>query len=147
MKYWRLLWIVSLSSLWAELIGPGSSFRLSDVNWTYLTSIHDSAGKDVKWKYTGFTPGLNNPPNFTVVVPANGTTRSNSIRITLNRKVAALLRPGFAYSLTLNFTTVDEDPPSTTGFIVSYVAPSQPAPIISAVVNSASFQPPLTPGA
>jgi uncharacterized protein (TIGR03437 family) len=58
------------------------------------------------------------------------------------------MQPGGVYSLILGFTTVDQTPPVSVGCgPINFTVPAEPAPSIQAVVNAASFQPFLSPGA
>jgi uncharacterized protein (TIGR03437 family) len=107
-------------------------------------SIFDVRGAQLKFKYDRVS-GLN-VPNFVVVVPSSGTTPS-AVRIGLNYPVVAQLQPGGIYGLGVQFTTVDVTPASTAGCPVTLMVPKEPPPSITSVVNGASLQPFLSPGA
>lgn len=110
-------------------------------------SLYEASGKNIKWRYSGVTPFLNDPPNVIMVVPASGTTPGGP-RVGLNPNVLSLMNPGTGYyGLTIHFTTVDQDPPQTVNVNASFKVPSQPPPNIDWVVNTASFQTLLSPGA
>jgi uncharacterized protein (TIGR03437 family) len=110
-------------------------------------NIVEGSGAHVRFQYAGVTPGLNNPPNFTVVVPSSGTTPA-AVTLGLNPSVVAQMQPGGVYGLGIGFTTVDQNPPvSTSCGPINFTVPAEPAPSIQSVVNAASFQPSLSPGA
>src|SRR5258708_17701704 len=107
--------------------------------------ISDSRGAQLKFKYNGVGTEFN-APNFIVVIPSSGTTPS-VVRIGLNYPVVAQLQPGGIYGLGVRFTTVDGTPADTAGCAVSLMVPKEPPPSITSVVNGASLQPLLSPGA
>jgi uncharacterized protein (TIGR03437 family) len=107
--------------------------------------ISDGRGAQLKFKYGGVENAFN-APNFIVVIPSSGTTPS-VVRIGLNSNVVAQLQPGGRYSLTVTFVTVDQTPESKAGSIVELIVPQEPPPAITSVVNAASLQPLLSPGA
>ncbi|MEK7408933.1 MAG: IPT/TIG domain-containing protein [Acidobacteriota bacterium] len=141
---WAIL-AFGIQSASAEFIITGPNpIRIPDYR---RFDLIDHEGKNVKWRYTGVTPSVGNPPNFIVVVPTSGTTPS-AVQIGLNPSVVSLMRPGSGnYSLTVHFTTVDQDPPKTVNGFVQFVMPPQPPPAIQSVVNTASLQPFISPGA
>jgi len=89
-------------------------------------------------------------PNFVVVSPSSGITSGGpqpaTIPIGLNEPVVRTLVPG-THILQVVFSTVDQSPPAqaVTQIVLSLAGP--PRPSISSVVNTASFQPTLSPGA
>jgi hypothetical protein len=107
--------------------------------------ISDGRGAQLKFKYGGVENAFN-APNFIVVIPSSGTTPS-VVRIGLNSNVVAQLQPGGRYSLTVTFVTVDQTPESKAGSIVELIVPQEPPPSVASVVNAASLQPLLSPGA
>jgi uncharacterized protein (TIGR03437 family) len=107
--------------------------------------ISDGGGGHVKFKYAGAAPEFN-APSFIVVVPSSATTPA-PVRIGLNPSVVAQFKPGGIYSLSVQFTTVDQTPASTVRGGVNFIVPSEPPPSVRAVVNAASLQPFLSPGA
>ena len=134
---------IAVQPVWAELIITGPNpIRLPNERSFRLV---DHEGKNVKWRYAGVEPSLNNPPNFIVVVPTSGTTPS-VVQIGFNPSVVALMRPGI-YGLAVNFATVEHDPAKTVRGLVEFVVPAQPPPVVQSVVNSASLQPFISPGA
>ncbi len=110
-----------------------------------ILSFDEGHGAHVKFKYTGVDTDFN-APNFIVVVPSSGTT-PGFVRVGLNSSVVAQLQPGGVYSLKINFTTVDQTPASTAAGGVILMVPKEPPPSITSVVNAASLQPRLSPGA
>jgi uncharacterized protein (TIGR03437 family) len=109
-------------------------------------SVDDGGGGHLRFKYAGVDPIFNGTPNFIVVVPSSGTTPA-AVQIGLNPTVTAQLKPGSTYSLGVRFTTVDLSPASTAACIVHFIMPKEPSPGIQSVVNAASLQPFLSPGA
>src|SRR5260370_20168653 len=107
--------------------------------------ISASRGAQLKFKYNGVGSEFN-APNFIVVIPSSGTTPS-FVRIGLNYPVVAQLQPGGIYGLGVRFTTVDVTPADTAGCPVTLMVPKEPPPSITSVVNGASLQPFLSPGA
>jgi uncharacterized protein (TIGR03437 family) len=84
------------------------------------------------------------------VIPSSGTTPA-AVQIALNPNVVALLRPSsnFAssYAFDVQFTPVDQTPANANCAPVTLSVPAEPPPNIQSVVNSASLQPVLSPGA
>ncbi len=107
----------------------------------------------VQFQYTGATsvnPAQPTPPNFLVVTPSAGTTSTNpedvaEILVGLNPPVVRSLSPG-GYSLYVNFSTVGQTPAATAHVYVFLTITPPPAPAVTSVVSSASFQPVLAPG-
>lgn len=95
----------------------------------------------VKFKLVSIT---NNSDNFLVVSPSSGTTPA-TVYVGVNPNFVGTVFPG-TYPISLNFTTTDQTPPSTSAnqVIVTLDAPNPP--VVQSVVNSASFQPVITPG-
>jgi uncharacterized protein (TIGR03437 family) len=110
-----------------------------------ILSFGEGHGANVKFKYIGVDPEFN-APNFIVVIPSSGTT-PGFVRVGLNSNVVAQLQPGGIYGLAVKFTTVDQTPASTAGCRVILMVPKEPPPSITSVVNAASLQPLLSPGA
>jgi uncharacterized protein (TIGR03437 family) len=110
--------------------------------------ISDTGGQQVRFKYAGVTipSGFSNAPNFVLVIPSSGTTPA-AVYISPNPIVAAQLAPGGVYRLNVLFTTVDQSPSSTVGCQVRFNVRRQPQPSIQSVVNAASQEPSLAPGA
>lgn len=107
--------------------------------------VVDDTGAHVQFMYAGVMtdPGV---PNFIVVVPSTGTT-PGAVQIGLNPSVVAQLQPGGVYNLGVEITTVGQNPASTTFGMVTLNVPQEPAPTIQSVVNAASLQTSLSPGA
>ncbi len=140
--------------------GPDLNFTAS-VNGPFTTVSTITIGAaalggppvSVGFQYTGVTPvnaAQPTPPNFLVVTPSTGATSSSSdpaeVFIGLNPAVVKTMAPG-AYSLYVNFSTVNQTPAATT-HIMAVLALSPPGmPSVTSVVNAASFQPGLAPGA
>jgi|SRR5271165_641035 len=106
-----------------------------------------------RYQYTGVTSANTaqpTPPNFLVVTPSIGTTSASSnpaeVRVGLNPTVLKSMAPG-GYTLQVNFSTVDQSPPATTHILASLTLSRPPAPVVTAALNAASFQPTLAPGA
>jgi uncharacterized protein (TIGR03437 family) len=110
-----------------------------------ILSFGEGHGANVKFKYNGVDPEFN-APNFIVVAPSIGMT-PGFVRVGLNYNVVAQLQPGGIYGLKINFTTVDVTPASTASGRVILMVPKEPPPAITSVVNAASLQPLLSPGA
>lgn len=109
--------------------------------------IFESAGENVKFQYSGVTTLPPNVPNFIVVSPTSGTT-PGCVEITINPAiVAATFAPGQIATLRVSFTTVGETPPSTAVGILNFRAAFVQLASVQAVVNTASVQPFLSPGA
>jgi uncharacterized protein (TIGR03437 family) len=108
----------------------------------------DRSGAPVKFKYTGtysrFTGEITSSPF--IVLPSNGTTPAK-VYIGANLSAVALLNPAFQYGLDVKFTTVDQTPESSLYVNVILTIPKEPPPSITSVVNAASLQPVLSPGA
>ena len=125
------------------LIGGPSSITLPSEPGHFV--VLDDSGGAVKFKSNGVGT-LFNEPNFLVVIPSSGTTPA-MVRIGLNPSVVAQFKPESIYSLTLGFTTVGQTPESSIGINIRYLGPKEPPPGIRSVVNAASLQPFLAPGA
>ena len=110
--------------------------------------ISDRSGAPVKFKYTGtysrFTGQITSSPF--IVLPSSGTTPAK-VNIGANLSAVALLNPALQYGLDVKFTTVDQTPESSLFVYVVLTLPKEPPPSITAVVNAASLQPRLSPGA
>lgn len=93
------------------------------------------------------------PPNFIVVTPASGMTSPQGglgstaeVLIGLNQAVLQRLDPG-RYFLEVNFSTVDESPPSGVSVLVDLGLGFTTPPAINSIVNAATLQPTIAPGA
>lgn len=112
------------------------------------------APANVKFKYTGVSPmnALPPPPNFIVVTPASGVTSpvgafsEAEVFVGLNQAVIQRMDPG-RYFLVVNFSTVDESPPSRASVLVDLGLGFTSTPAITSIVNAATLQPPIAPGA
>jgi uncharacterized protein (TIGR03437 family) len=111
-------------------------------------SISDSGGAaGVKFKFAGVgSPSGPAAPGVLVVIPSSGATPA-AVNVGVNPSGLAQLRPGTTYAFTVQFTTVDQTPAQMVGGMVRLSVPAEPAPSIQAVVNAASLQPSLSPGA
>jgi uncharacterized protein (TIGR03437 family) len=150
---WLVLLGLAIQSIQAALVPGGPDmFFFSGAGSSSTFSLIDSSGKNIKFRYSGVTPylnngmppSLNNPPNFVLVVVSNGTTPGGGY-IGVNADVLPYMVGG-VYGLTVNFTTVDQDPPQIAHLDVQLTLPLQPAPSIQSVVNTASFQSVISPG-
>ena len=83
-------------------------------------------------------------PNFLIVSPSNGTTPAR-VTVAANPNVTRTMPPG-RYVAGLKFASVDQSPPSSTLVTVVLTLDAPAPPGIGAVVNTASFQPVITPG-
>ena len=108
-------------------------------------SVVEGKGGYVKFKYAGVQP-IGNTPNFIVLTPSSGTTPA-AIQLVRNPSVVAQLKPGNKYRLFVLFTSVDQSPAISVNAIVQLAVPAEPPPAIQSVVNAASLQPVLSPGA
>jgi len=97
----------------------------------------------VPFKYAGVRP-VGDTPNFVVVSPSSGTAPL-TIGIGLNLEVVPYLQPG-SYQEAVEFSTPGEAPPYANAVIQLNVAPPPP-PAITSILNSASLQPSVSPGA
>jgi len=120
----------------SEIILPGNG----------QIEVTEGNGAHVKFTLTNVVP-IGTIPNFVVLAPSSGTTPA-SLQISFNPSVVAMLQPGAKYELILNFTIPGVTPPtSNTGPLVRLQVPAESPTTIQSVVNSASFQPVLSPGA
>ncbi len=116
-----------------------------------LAGIGEGSGGHLRFKYAGARSTANGTlvPDasvWAVLVPSSGTTPA-SVHIGTNPSVVAQLKPGGTYSLFVGFTTVDLTPPVLVSCLVNLTLPKEPPPAIQSVVNAASEQPFLSPGA
>lgn len=127
--------------------GPDSPLSLQ-VGGAEFVRISDHSGTPVKFRYSGVRGWAGAPqlsPNFIAVAPASGTTPDN-IRIGLNPAVIGSMRSGI-HRLEIMFTSVDVDTPTSASAFVIFRLPASPPPAITSVVNTASEQPFVSPGA
>jgi uncharacterized protein (TIGR03437 family) len=113
--------------------------------------IQDGGSGHFKFKYAGAESIFTGTPvpdasNYLLLVPSSGTTPA-AVQVDANPFVAAQLKPGGHHPLVVTFTTVDQTPASTVHCEVDLFVPAQLAPSIQSVVNAASLQPFLSPGA
>ena len=145
--WWVLLafWIQSAA---AQLVVSGPAPHFPRDGAVQYVQLDGPTGKNVKFKYSGVS-GINSaqatPPNFIMVAPSSGTTPA-LIQIAVNQSVVPYLSGG-NYILDFKFTTVDQDPPATAGVEVFFSLPHVLTPVITSIVNTASFQPLISPGA
>jgi trimeric autotransporter adhesin len=114
-------------------------------------SLVEGGGGRVRFRYDGALSVFNGAPipderNYVVVVPSSGVT-PQAVSVGINPTVAKQFNPGGSNGLYLAFTTVDQTPAVRASCIISLIVPAEPAPTIRSVVNSASLQPSLAPGA
>jgi len=120
---------------------------LPPISTVTIGAVSSSGATTTKYRYTGVTianTAVPMPPNFLIVTPTSGTT-PGAIFVALNESVVGAMERG-AYSLYLNFSTVDQSPAAATQVLVSLGLARTP-PSITSVLNSASFQPAVSPGA
>lgn len=142
----RLLRIALLGAMMqfasAQLtVSPFNTVITSGPGGTGTFFISDAQGGHVKFKYVS-----SETPGFVVVVPSSGTTPA-TVHVGMNPAVIAPLPPGFTYPADVEFTTVDQSPASTATARASVVVSKDGPPSIGSVVNAASLQPLLSPGA
>jgi uncharacterized protein (TIGR03437 family) len=113
-------------------------------------TITDAFNRQVNFAYgaTYSSPGtqVDDADNFVLLFPSSGTTPA-VVNVGLNPVPAALFEPGGTYAWWVTFTSVGQSAASTTSCYVHYAKPAEPSPSIQAVVNAASFQSSLAPGA
>jgi uncharacterized protein (TIGR03437 family) len=135
-------------SIRTELLdsGPVSASIVAPRSWGVALVLlgglcPGNANASVKFKFTGTLPSTSG----LVVSPSSGTTPATVyVAVDLNSLTDAY--PGGPSPVTVQFSTVDQSPTSTTSTIVheSLLAP-QP-PVIQSVVNAASLTSTISPG-
>ena len=110
-----------------------------------------SGGDHVQFAYSATTNAggttLDNAVSPFILFPSKGTTPA-TLQVALNPAVVAQYQPGLLYTLNILFTTVGLTPSRSTGCTVQVdLTTSHPAPAIQAVLNAASLQPNISPGA
>jgi uncharacterized protein (TIGR03437 family) len=112
-------------------------------------SIGAAAAGEVTFKYTGteYSDGRPVPDteNYVIMIPSSGTTPT-SVMVGWNPLVLPYLKPGLTYSEYPLFT-VGQAPGVHVRCRIDLLVPPEPVPAIQSVVNSASLQPLLSPGA
>jgi trimeric autotransporter adhesin len=120
-----------------QIVSPIGSFSISD----------SGGASGVKFKLAGvasvFGPAAS---GFLVIIPSSGATPA-AVNIGVNPSGLAQLRPATTYAFTVQFATVDRTPVQMVSGQVRIIVPAEPAPAIQSVVNAASLQPSLSPGA
>lgn len=106
----------------------------------YASGSGGGNNANVKFKLASLQPAN----NLLVVSPSSGITPL-PFQVGVNPFVVGTFYPG-RFPVQITFTTVDQSPPSITAIVV-IVDLGAPEPSIKAVVNSASLQPVVTPGA
>ncbi|PWT98657.1 MAG: hypothetical protein C5B51_28740 [Terriglobia bacterium] len=131
--------------------GPGITMLSSltgDTPVGYL-DLQVSPVAQLTFKYTGaqYPNGMAVPDalNYLVMVPSSGTAPT-SVTVGINPLAAALLKPGLTYSEHPVFT-VGQTTGVNASCRVDLKVPAEPDPVIQSVLNAASFQPILSPGA
>jgi len=124
---------------------PGGVLNITDG-----AGPNDSYNGHLAFQYSGTFDFYGNPvadaDNLVLLAGSQGTT-SAVIQTAVNS--AALLQhpPGALVIFSIKFSTVGVTPASSVGCQLTSNIPPEPAPFIQAVVNAASLQPPLSPGA
>src|SRR5579872_2196827 len=126
------------------MCSPALNFTPATPGVQTLT-VSDIHGANVTCKYAGINTGTQTVPNFLMVVPASGTTPA-SVQVALNPNVTALLAPSGIYNLGIQFTAAAPANSICEVPVILHM-PDEPPPAIQSVVNSASLQPILSPGA
>jgi trimeric autotransporter adhesin len=98
----------------------------------------------IPFKYIGISP-IEGSPDFVVVSPSSGTAPGANIGIGVDPNVAAYLLPG-GYSEYVQFAPVGQTSPQGGVQVILSVVPPPP-PVVTSIVNSASLQPSISPGA
>ena len=124
-------------------LGPSLTTMPTVVGTVTVSSLD---GAQVQFQYSGVQL-IAAPVNSIVVIPSSGTTPA-AVQIALNPNVVPLLQPGATNSLGVIFTEIGQTATlPISGPLVHVIIPAAPPPTIQSVVNSASLQPILSPGA
>jgi trimeric autotransporter adhesin len=127
-------------------VGPGyANLRggvYGEVNSFAVFSVNGVPNGNVKFKIDRFFTA--NTPNPLIVSPPSGTTPQQVI-VGLNPNVTRTMGPG-SFEIGISFTTVDQTPPSNDAVVVTVTLSDADPPLVRAAVNSASFQPVVSPG-
>jgi uncharacterized protein (TIGR03437 family) len=109
-----------------------------------LVNIGDTSTQPFLFKYVGvqFVAGT---ADFVVVSPSSGTAPGVNVGISINPNVAAYLPPG-GYSEYVLFAPLGQ-PSLKDGVQVFLTVTPPPPPAVTSIVNSASLQPSISPGA
>jgi trimeric autotransporter adhesin len=105
------------------------------------------AGDTVPFKFGAVVPvnPANNVPNFLVVSPSSGVAPAG-LWVALNSNVVPYM-PSGTYLVRLEFATAGQSCPPCAGILVWLRLKHSPAARISSVVNAATLQPGISPGA
>lgn len=108
-----------------------------------LVNIGDTSTQPFPFKYVGvqFVAGT---ADFVVVSPSSGTAPGVNVGISINPNVAAYLPPG-GYSEYVLFAPLGQ--PSLKDGVQVFLTVTPPPPVVTSIVNSASLQPSISPGA
>jgi uncharacterized protein (TIGR03437 family) len=131
------------------LIGPITgtvTARVFDGNYFGIKFLLSSIGPNetrppLKFKLASIDPSI---PNFLVVSPSSGTT-PQEVWVAPNPSAVYKGAPG-TFHATVTFVTVDQTPARQDFASITINLTAPPPPSIGAVLNSASFQPVVTPG-
>ncbi len=145
-----VLFAWALRSASGQQCGPGITtlHTVPQLGETGQLYIGDASTGHVTLKYTGamYPSGASVPEaaNWVVLVPSSGSTPIG-LTVGWNPIVASQLRPGLTYSEYPVFTVGQTKVNGTCR--IDLVLPPEPDPAIQSVVNAASLQPVLSPGA
>ncbi len=111
-------------------------------------TVSEDSGAHVPFQYAGVinASGQAANPNPIIVIPSSGTTPA-AVTIGLNPLAVALMQPGGGANLVVGFSIPGQSTPAGCGSEVMITVPGAPAPSIQSVVNAASLQLALSPGA
>ena len=109
-----------------------------------LVNIGDTSTQPFPFKYVGVQL-VAGTADFVVVSPSSGTAPGVNVGISINPNVAAYLPPG-GYSEYVLFAPLGQ-PSLKDGVQVFLTVMPPPPPVVTSIVNSASLQPSISPGA
>jgi uncharacterized protein (TIGR03437 family) len=129
-----------------NFIAHADSLNLDSSAWALpqMVSVTAVDGSNVPFKFAGAVTA-SGKPNFVVVSPSSGVTPA-LLFVALNRNVVPYL-PAGTYGAALQFAASGQSCPSCVGTSVTLRLVARPAPTITAVVNAATLQPGISPGA
>jgi uncharacterized protein (TIGR03437 family) len=121
---------------------PADSFSVAQPVYVGI-GVTGTPPPQIPFNYIGITP-IEDSPNFVVVSPSSGVAPTN-ISIGVNPDVTAYLPPG-GYSEYVLFAPLGQTSSQGGVQVILSVMPP-PSPVVTSVVNSASLQPVISPGA
>jgi uncharacterized protein (TIGR03437 family) len=127
-------------------VGPDITY-VGTTSVGVLYVVNDGPAGSIKFQYARTLNAFGTPaPGVLVVSPSSGTTPA-TVYVGVNPSGLAQMTPGLTYSFAATFTGVgvDQNPPASA--IIRISVPAEPPPAIQSVVNAASLQPSISPGA